>query len=95
LSCVFGRDSEFSFAANMPIALPVADTALQYFMVAIILNGKYYLFGYTGLFNVSDLAYDIMNIANGHMVALPGASDNCFFYCNYSCLDRLSALQAI
>ena len=79
LSCVLDRDSELSLSANMPIAL--ADTAAdtQYFLVAIIIGGVYHLMGYSGTFTISDLAYDIMGLANGQMVALPGASDDCFF----------------
>ena len=79
LSCVLDRDSELSLSANMPIAIAETDAATRYFLVAIIIDGIYHLIGYSGTFNISDLAYDIMGLANGHMVALPGASDNCFF----------------
>ena len=63
----------------MPIVLSETGAAVQYFLVAIIIDGRYNLIGYTGTFKISDLAYDIMNLAHGHMVALPGALDNCFF----------------
>ena len=80
LSCVLDRDSELSLSSNMPIAIAETDAAdMRYFLVAIIIDGIYHLIGYSGTFNISDLAYDIMGLANGHMVALPGASDNCFF----------------
>ena len=79
LSCVLHRDSELSLSANMPLALADAAAGTQYFLVAIIIEGVYHLMGYSGTFTISDLAYDIMGLANGHMVALPGASDNCFF----------------
>ena len=79
LSCVLDRDSELSLSANMPIALAETAADTHYFLVAIIIEGVYHLIGYSGTFNISDLAYDIMGLANGHMVALPGASDNCLF----------------
>ena len=63
----------------MPIALEMAAAGTHYFLVAIIIEGIYHLIGYSGTFNISDLAYDIMGLANGDMVALPGASDDCFF----------------
>lgn len=61
----------------MPIVLP--EAAQQYFMVAVIIGKGYNMLGYTGNLSIADLAYNIMNLANGHMVAQPGASDNCFF----------------
>ena len=79
LSCVLDRDSELSLSANMPIALAETAADTHYFLVAIIIEGVYHLIGYSGTFNISDLAYDIMGLANGHMVVLPGASDDCFF----------------
>ena len=79
LSCVLDRDSELSLSANMPIALAETVADRHYFLVAIIIEGVYHLIGYSGTFNIADLAYDIMGLANGHMVALPGASDDCFF----------------
>ena len=79
LSCVLDRDSELSLTANMPIAISETAAATHYFLVAIIIDDMYNLIGYTGTLKISDLAYGIMNLANGHMVALPGASDNCFF----------------
>lgn len=68
-----------SLTANMPIAISETAATAHYFLVAIIVYDNYYLFGYTGTFELEALAYDIMNLARGHMVALPGASDNCFF----------------
>lgn len=63
----------------MPLEIPDVLAAVQFWLVAIIADDKYYLIGYSGTFKVSDLAYDVMNLANGHMVALPGASRSCFF----------------
>ena len=63
----------------MPIAISETAATAHYFLVALIIHDKYYLLGYTGTFELADLAYDIMNLALGHMVSLPGASDNCFF----------------
>ena len=62
----------------MPIALSETAAAV-YVLVAIIIDAKYYLIGYIGDLSIADLAYNIMNLANGHMVAQPGASNKCFF----------------
>ena len=79
LSCVLDRDSELNLSSNMPIALAETAADRHYFLVAIIIDGIYHLIGYSGTFTISDLAYDIMGLANGNLVALPGASDDCFF----------------
>ena len=62
----------------MPIALSETAAAVH-FLVLIIINKKYYLIGYSGDLTMPDLSYNIMNLANGHMVAQPGASNKCFF----------------
>jgi hypothetical protein len=36
--------------------------------------------GYSGDFNMADIASAIVAIANGHMYSLPGATSRCFFF---------------
>ena len=70
----------------MPLALEEAhELALEeahelvYFLVVIIIGEKYYVFGYAGSMSFTDLAYLIMCASGSHIVALPGASENCLF----------------
>ena len=67
-----------SFATNMPLALEEPPEQL-YFIAILIIGEKYNIFGYSGSMSLVDLSYLIMNLAGGHVVALPGASVNCFF----------------
>ena len=69
----------FLIVTNMPIALPAEYAEAVHFLVAIVIGSKYYLIGYVGDLGIADVAYNVMNLANGHMVAQPGASDKCFF----------------
>ena len=45
----------------------------------IIIGEKNSVFGYAGSMSFTDLAYSIMCASWGHIVALPGASENCLF----------------
>ncbi len=62
----------------MPLAAQNRDR--DYFFVAVTFDQKKYsLVGYAGALDLTDIAVLIMHVAGGHMVALPGASDRCFF----------------
>ena len=62
----------------MPVAAQNRDR--DYFFVAVTFDQKKYsLVGYAGALDLTDIAVLIMHVAGGHMVALPGASDRCFF----------------
>jgi hypothetical protein len=63
----------------MPLMVQPADR--DHFVVVLldVLRNSYKLVGYTGSLAMTDIANVVMNLANGHMVALPGASPNCFY----------------
>ena len=63
----------------MPLALEEAPELVYFLVVIIIIGEKYSVFGYDGSMSFTDLAYLIMCASGGHLVALPGASENCLF----------------
>ena len=62
----------------MPLAAQNRDRD-YFFAAATFDQKKYSLVGYAGALDLTDIAVLIMHVAGGHMVALPGASDRCFF----------------
>lgn len=60
--------------------LDVQSMDLDYYIVVIIIKKRLYCIGYAGAFSMTDMSAVILMLVGGHMVAMPGASGQCFFF---------------